>query len=385
MNKLVDQAIRTEMWGLAMGQLYWPRKAPNIVDGHEALYDFAAKTIGKDTPVLYLEFGVASGRSIIGMAKRFTHPQSRFFGFDSFAGLPESWLHLPQGAFSSGGKPPETQDKRIAFVTGWFQNTVHPFLSDFAGAGDKVVLIHFDADLYSSTSFLLSSLWPHFPSYYFMMDDFVHDDAIALYDFSSAYPVEIAFHAQTRGAGAGPNPDQVFGHMRRVPFSLPSDPGPVAPSPDGAAVTLGPEWTLAANGNLAEVLGDGWSAPEPWGIWGVGNAHVMDITKPATAKQDIELEFDVEAVLTAARSQQVVEVSVGGQTLEIWTFTIAMNRAARGLRVPADLAKPRSAQDGSFSIEFRPRSVKSVAEITPGSDDTRTLGLGLHAMRLREE
>jgi hypothetical protein len=105
-------------------------------------------------------------------------------------------------------------------VKGWFQNTIHPFLESLNGSEPKTVLMHFDADLYGSTLFLLSSLWPHFPAYYFLMDDFMHDDSVALFDFWSAYPTDITFHAQTRGGGPGPNPNQIFGHMRRVPFSL---------------------------------------------------------------------------------------------------------------------------------------------------------------------
>ena len=154
------------------------------------------------------------------MAERFRNPNSRFIGFDSFEGLPEPWLHLAQGTFSTSGKPPATRDTRIEFVKGWFQNTLHSFLQNFMGAGDRTVLVHFDADLYSSDIFLLSSLWPVLPQYYFMMDDFIQDDAIALFEFSNAFPVDIEFYSQTRGGGPGPNPNQVFGLMRRVPFTV---------------------------------------------------------------------------------------------------------------------------------------------------------------------
>lgn len=220
MNKLLDKAVRDGIKHLAMSELYWPRKAPVIVDDHSALYDFVATKIGIDTPLLYLEFGVASGRSMTAMSSRFRNPASRFFGFDSFEGLPEAWLHLAKGAFSTSGRAPSTADTRIEFVKGWFQNTLHSFLGSFQNSENKVILIHFDADLYSSNLFLLSSLWPVLPEYHFMMDDFIHDDAIALYDFSNAYPVDITFYAQTRGGGPGPNPDEVYGYMRRVPFQI---------------------------------------------------------------------------------------------------------------------------------------------------------------------
>ena len=51
------------------------------------------------------------------------------------------------------------------------------------------------------------------------MDDFIHEDFVAIYDFNRAYPVNVEFFAQTRGGGD--NPDQVFGRMRRIAFELP--------------------------------------------------------------------------------------------------------------------------------------------------------------------
>jgi hypothetical protein len=115
----------------------------------------------------------------------------------------------------------------------------------------------------------------------------------------------------------------------------------------------------------------------------VGEAHVLHLPCTEGAVTDLALEFDVEAAVTPARSEQVIEVSVDGQVLEIWTFSRSDNRGVRRLLVPAELAGKRPAQGNAISIEFRPRSVKSVAEIAPGSADTRALGLGLHRIRLR--
>ena len=73
--------------------------------------------------VLLLEFGVHKGFSIKKMATYNTHPESKFFGFDSFEGLPEDWRHFfklyKKKSFDVGGKIPETSDKRIQFFKGW--------------------------------------------------------------------------------------------------------------------------------------------------------------------------------------------------------------------------------------------------------------------------
>lgn len=201
--------------------MYWPKPAPTILPKDlPTLYNFAGDTIGRDRPVDYLEFGVAHGKSMREMTKVFRHPQARFYGFDSFIGLPEKWLMHDVGAFSNRGHFPEIGDDRVQFVKGWFQNSVPPFMTEFNSAPGRPTLIHFDADLYSSTLFLFTAFWSKFDEYYFLMDDFIHDEVIALRDFTTAFPVRFKFFAQTKGGGERPNPDQVFGHMKRVEFEL---------------------------------------------------------------------------------------------------------------------------------------------------------------------
>lgn len=195
------------------------------MDKHPDLYDVAAETIGKETPATILEFGVAHGRSMRLFSERFTSPDTRFTGFDSFVGLPEAWLMHDAGAFSNRGVPPAIPDQRVSFVKGWFQNTVPDYLDRFEYDPVRPYLIHYDADLYSSTLFLLTSMWCRIPEYYFIMDDFTQDDMSALFDFAVAYPVELEFIAQTRGSQGSelPVPAQVFGRTRRVEFE-PTEP-----------------------------------------------------------------------------------------------------------------------------------------------------------------
>lgn len=204
-----------------MDVMYWSEPAPVILPKDlPSLYDFACDKIGRGQPVDYLEFGVAHGKSMREMVSLFTNPGARFYGFDSFIGLPEKWLMHDVGAFSNQGLFPAVSDDRVEFVKGWFQNSVPPFFARFNKDPGRPTLIHFDADLYASTLFLLAALWFELGDYYFLMDDFIHDEVIALRDFASGFPVQIEFFAQTRGGGDRPNPDQVFGYMKRVEFNL---------------------------------------------------------------------------------------------------------------------------------------------------------------------
>jgi len=213
------QRLRDYRWGEALKEFYLPRRAPEIVPRHAELYQCVVARLGADNPIDVLEFGVAHGNTVRAFASLFRSPESRFTGFDSFVGLPEPWRMHDRGAFSTGGRLPVIDESRVEFIKGWFQDTVPGFLAARAD-WRNCVLVHFDADLYSSTLFLLTTLWHYLPQYYFIMDNFIFDEIIALHDFSTAYPVEIEFFAQTTGGGPLPNPDQVFGHIKRTGFRL---------------------------------------------------------------------------------------------------------------------------------------------------------------------
>jgi O-methyltransferase len=112
--------------------------------------------------ILYLEFGVASGGSFMWWLGHNLNPQSRFYGFDTFEGLPEKW-----GSFYKKGDMAHEmtgiglQDVRANLVKGIFQQTLASFNQEHASElKNKPKLIHLDADLFSSTIFVLSQLYP---------------------------------------------------------------------------------------------------------------------------------------------------------------------------------------------------------------------------------
>jgi len=118
------------------------------------MYDALAEKI-KNQKALYLEFGVYEGYTLRRWATLLQHPESRFFGFDSFEGLPEDWDALrPQGTFNVQGTIPTYDDPRVSLCRGWFSDTLPHFTFP---QHDRLVL-HMDADLYSSTKFVLDTL-----------------------------------------------------------------------------------------------------------------------------------------------------------------------------------------------------------------------------------
>jgi hypothetical protein len=122
---------------------------PSFLYWYELLsYDLSiAKNKG-----LNLEFGTASGNSINYLAR--TEPHSTFHGFDSFLGLPESWHSWQVGTFSQNGVLPAVE-RNVVLHKGWFNETLADFLS---ANPEPIRFLHMDADLYSSTSFVLNML-----------------------------------------------------------------------------------------------------------------------------------------------------------------------------------------------------------------------------------
>jgi hypothetical protein len=103
---------------------------------------------------LWLEFGVFSGRTINFLSK---YVSKSVYGFDSFEGLPEDWREgFKKGKFNMGGMLPKVEDN-VILIKGWFNNTLESFLKTHT---EDISFIHMDADLYSSTKYVLEKCTP---------------------------------------------------------------------------------------------------------------------------------------------------------------------------------------------------------------------------------
>ena len=127
-----------------------------------SLFEYVIKKEGLDKDVDYLEFGVSKGNSLKWWINRLKNKNSRFYGFDTFTGLPEDWGPFKAGDMSNGNKPPSINDDRVSFIQGIFQQTLIPFLIKYKNENRKI--IHLDADLYSATLYVLTLLTPYLKS-----------------------------------------------------------------------------------------------------------------------------------------------------------------------------------------------------------------------------
>jgi len=118
----------------------------------------------------YLEFGVENGSSFKWWIKNMSHPDARFYGFDTFTGLPEAWGPYKKGAMAAG-EIPKIEDSRHQFIQGLFQQSLPDFLKTFDNSKRNV--IHLDADLYSSTYYVLNKMHPFLkPGDILLFDEF---------------------------------------------------------------------------------------------------------------------------------------------------------------------------------------------------------------------
>ena len=128
----------------------------------ELLYEHVVKQQNlEDETIDYFEFGVAACGSFKWWLTRLTDGNNNFYGFDTFEGLPEHW-----GVYKAGDMSyniPIIDDDRAKFFKGLFQDTLLPFLKRYSieREDNRRKVIHLDADLFSSTLFVLASLYPY--------------------------------------------------------------------------------------------------------------------------------------------------------------------------------------------------------------------------------
>jgi hypothetical protein len=135
----------------------------------EELFDLVGREVA-DRNVLYMEFGVYQGAAIRYWSKMLSHPASKLHGFDSFEGLPETWTDAAgKGHFSTDGAIPAIDDPRAKFFKGWFEQT----LPAYQVPDHEILVLNFDADLYSSTKCALERMSTYIvPGTYLYFDEF---------------------------------------------------------------------------------------------------------------------------------------------------------------------------------------------------------------------
>ena len=168
--QMVVNYMKLGRW-MVRNNFHIERRVPN----RSAVFGAVAGRV-RDKQVLYLEFGVFRGASMRYWSSALTHPDARLHGFDSFEGLPEDFdvdgPHV-KGTFDVKGEIPQIDDSRVEFFRGWFDKV----LPTYQLPEHEVLVIVLDADLYSSTQYVLHHLRPFMkPGTFIYLDDMSRPD-----------------------------------------------------------------------------------------------------------------------------------------------------------------------------------------------------------------
>jgi len=176
------------------------------------VWDKIPEYINNKEDILYLEFGVWKGHSIKYFANKYKSKNSEFYGFDTFHGMPNKWRMLNKGHYSTSGNAPEINDIRVKFKKGLFQDTLPDFLKNLQeNSKNKILIVHFDCVLYSSTLFTLFKLSEYKKGYYFLFDEMGTDECRAFHSFNISKNKEYDLYLTSKYNDA---PEVVFGKFK---------------------------------------------------------------------------------------------------------------------------------------------------------------------------
>ena len=258
-------------------------------------------------------------------------------------------------------------DDNVRFVKGRFPDSASDVPPDA-----KFCLVHLDCDLYAPMRDALAFFYPRLTPGGFMI----------VHDYSS-----LAWGGPERAV------DEFLVDKSESVIPLPDSAGSIvfrkarSPAHDahwiwrkGIALPQN-QWIDAGANALAPFLQQGWSGPEDWGVWGVGEAHSMRLFAPAPVARDFQFVAHCSAVLAGDRSFQEVDVRLAGNPVATWRFEGDENLAERSILLPAASAISLSSSVAAFDLEFRPRFTQSPMELDPANADDRPLGLALSRIK----
>lgn len=207
-SKIFSLDLMLNISGLIALNKFWVdiKKKPYFRD-REDMWSYVMSNF-EDKKILFLEFGVHKGYSIEKFSKMNANTDTRFIGFDSFEGLPKNWRNFitfyKKNHFDTGGVTPNIDDSRVSFQKGWFNKTLPEFLNEYSFSSYKEIVVHLDADIYSSTFYVILKLSEKIDKFTIIFDELPGEEARALNDFIDIFESKITFIAYQSGIRSFP-------------------------------------------------------------------------------------------------------------------------------------------------------------------------------------
>ena len=142
--------------------------------------------------------------------------------------------------------------------------------------------------------------------------------------------------------------------------------------PKALELRLGEEVLFRSDGSGSGFLVDGWSEPEPWGVWSDGSVAKLRFHLSPKPAGKVLLRLQLNAFLPEQSSEREVHVSIANKLIERWRFDSGNPSGERRLIVDQEMI----GSDGGLEIGFHILKPESPVQFGLASD-ARKLGIGL--------
>ena len=170
-----DKTIHSILWNEATNDSahYVKNFLPEVLlfDNKQSLWDFTIRKIEVLSSCDILEFGCYKATSINYFANKL--PNNKFYGFDSFQGLPSDWFgqNIPMGTFDLKLNLPRVS-KNVELIPGWFDESLPKFFEKNPELNTS--FLHIDSDTYESACTVLIHARDHLkPGVFILFDEYL--------------------------------------------------------------------------------------------------------------------------------------------------------------------------------------------------------------------
>jgi hypothetical protein len=151
------------------------------------------------------------------------------------------------------------------------------------------------------------------------------------------------------------------------------------------SLRLGEEIVFSEDSGAERLLGEGWSAPEPTGVWTDGEKASLVLRLMDAPPEDVELVLAVDPFVTPDHPDLRVDVSARGEQLgaRVFRHRRALFRLGKGHQ-PLHVTLPASVRGETGQVLLELRLQDPARPVDLGlSDDARRLGLHLRSLVAR--
>ena len=208
-------------------------------EGKRGLLFWLMGLIGRQ-PIDYFEFGVMSCKTFGRVIEWTPNQDARFYGFDTFEGLPEPWVRQlgngPVRLCRSAGElkaahTPAVYDARATLFKGLFQETLPEALQAAFPTGrhaHRPLFVNIDSDIYSAALYVLTNMhellrsgdYVYFDEFFDAMNEFsAFNDYVRAYGTKTWFiPVARAYDGMLFRIDLPPEPEIKVVNRRSTAF-----------------------------------------------------------------------------------------------------------------------------------------------------------------------